>query len=117
VRKVFGGGMRQAGFLAATAIYALDHHIERLAIDHRHAKLIEAVLQKHPLVKMVLPVETNLIIFEMHERADPRRFIAQMKEKQILLLPISENRLRMVTHLDITAEMVEVVVTALSQIR
>jgi len=117
VRKVFGGGLRQAGFLAATAIYAMDHHIERLAIDHLHAKRIETALQKHPSVQMVLPVETNLVIFEMRERTDLQHFISQMKEKEILLLPISENRLRMVTHLDITSEMVDAVVDAIPQIR
>ncbi|HEY4965000.1 MAG TPA: GntG family PLP-dependent aldolase [Puia sp.] len=117
VRKVFGGGLRQAGFLAATAIYAMDHHIERLAIDHLHAKRIETALQKHPSVQMVLPVETNLVIFEMRERTDLQHFISQLKEKEILLLPISENRLRMVTHLDITSEMVDAVVDAIPQIR
>ena len=101
--------MRQAGFLAATAMYALDHHIERLAIDHHHARLIEAALQKHPLVKTVMPVETNLIIFEMKEGVSPANFIARMKEKEILFLPISKSKLRMVTHLDITSDMVEFV--------
>jgi threonine aldolase len=116
VRKVFGGGMRQAGFLAATAVYALDHHIERLATDHHHAKLIEAALHKHPLVKAILPVETNLVIFEVQNQEYRDRFIAQLREKEILLLPISENRLRMVTHLDITAEMVQHVINALGQL-
>jgi threonine aldolase len=116
-RKVFGGGMRQAGFLAATAIYALDHHIERLAIDHSHAKLIEAALQKHPLVREVFPVETNLIIFELQDQATLSNFIARLKENEILILPISETRLRMVTHLDITAEMVTTIIKVLTQIR
>jgi threonine aldolase len=74
VRKVFGGGLRQAGYLAATAIYALDHHIERLATDHQHARLIETALQQHPLVKMILPVETNLIIFEVKDQRRPGSF-------------------------------------------
>jgi threonine aldolase len=117
VRKVFGGGMRQAGFLAATAIYALDHHIERLAIDHSHAKLIESALQNHPLVRKVLPVETNLIIFEMRDHSDQACFIDCMRKKEILLLPISENRLRMVTHLDVTEDMVAIIIKTLSQIR
>jgi threonine aldolase len=116
IRKVFGGGMRQAGFLAATAIYALDHHIERLTIDHNHAKLIESVLQQHPLVSKVLPVETNLIIFELKQHSDQAAFISRMREKQILLLPISENRLRMVTHLDISADMVAIIIKTLTQI-
>jgi threonine aldolase len=107
VRKVFGGGMRQAGFLAATALYALDHHIGRLAADHLHAKKIGEALQKHPMVKMVLPVETNLVIFELNNAEDVKRFISQMKEKEILLLNISETRLRIVTHLDISEAMLE----------
>jgi threonine aldolase len=107
VRKVFGGGMRQAGFLAATAVYALDHNIDRLTTDHLHAKKIETALQKHPLIKMVMPVETNLVIFELNDGEDPRRFISQMKEKDILLLSIADSRLRIVTHLDISDEMVD----------
>jgi threonine aldolase len=107
VRKVFGGGIRQGGFQAATALYAMEHHIDRLAIDHDHAKQIGKALQIHPMVKMVLPVETNLIIFELNNSEDSRRFISFMKEKDILLLPISESRLRIVTHLDINAAMVD----------
>lgn len=107
VRKVFGGGMRQAGFLAATALYALEHHVERLATDHQHAKRIGEALQKHPLVKMVLPVETNLVIFELIDGKNPKEFIASMKERKILLLTISNKRLRIVTHLDISNEMVD----------
>lgn len=106
VRKVFGGGMRQAGFLAATALYALDQNVERLNTDHKHAKKIGDALQKHPLVKMVLPVETNLVIFELNDEENPHSFISRMKEKEVLLLTISDNRLRIVTHLDISEEMV-----------
>ena len=106
-RKVFGGGMRQAGFLAATALYALDHHVDRLAADHLRAKKIGEALQNHSLVKMVLPVETNLIIFELNNGADCIRFLSQMREKEILMLSISENRLRIVTHLDINDVMVD----------
>jgi threonine aldolase len=106
VRKVLGGGLRQAGYLAATAQYAMEHHIERLAIDHRHAKKIGEALQKHPMVKMVLPVETNLVIFELADDNDPKAFISSMKQKEILLLTISDKRLRIVTHLDITSDMV-----------
>jgi threonine aldolase len=107
VRKVFGGGLRQAGFLAATAVYALEHHVERLATDHQHAKKIGEALQKHPFVKMVLPVETNLVIFELIDGKDPRAFISDMKHKEILLLTISDKRLRIVTHLDISSAMVD----------
>jgi threonine aldolase len=107
VRKVFGGGMRQAGYLAATALYALDHNVDRLETDHVHAKRIGAALTIHPLVKLVLPVETNLVIFELNDGEDPKAFIRGMKEKDILLLTISDKRLRIVTHLDISSEMVD----------
>jgi threonine aldolase len=117
VRKVFGGGLRQAGFLAATALYALDHHVDRLSTDHELARKIGAALINHPLVKLVLPVETNLVIFELKEEAAMGRFIAQLREREILLLPISENRLRIITHLDISSEMVDIFIRALDLIR
>lgn len=117
VRKVFGGGMRQAGFLAATALYALDHHVARLASDHQHAKRIGEALQKHPLVKMVLPVETNLVIFELIDGKNPKVFIASMKEKGILLLTISDKRLRIVTHLDVSNDMVDYFLKTLINIK
>jgi threonine aldolase len=106
VRKVFGGGMRQAGYLAATALYAIEHQVDRLATDHIHAKMIGDALLAHPLVSLVLPVETNLVIFELNDRKDPKAFIRYMKEKDILLLTISDKRLRIVTHLDISRDMV-----------
>lgn len=107
VRKIFGGGLRQAGFMAATALYALDHHVDRLAMDHVHAKKIGQALEQHPLVHLVLPVETNLVIFELKKGKDPKTVIRQLQEKNILLLSISDNRLRIVTHLDISEEMVD----------
>lgn len=116
-RKVFGGGLRQAGFLAATALYAMENHVGRLATDHLHAKTIGEALQRHPLVKMVLPVETNLIIFELKDKKDPKEFIKQLKEKDILLLTISGKRLRMVTHLDINSDMVNHFISTLQQIQ
>ena len=107
VRKVFGGGLRQAGFLAATALYALEHHVERLAEDHAHAKQIAEALGKSSFVKSIFPVETNLIIFELTDAMDPKTFALKMKSAGILLLPISATRLRMVTHLDISSAMTE----------
>ena len=116
LRKVFGGGMRQAGFLAATAIYALDHHVNRLATDHLHAKNIGAGLQLHHQVKMVMPVETNLVIFELNDGVDQSHFISQFRERNILFFPISGERLRIITHMDISAEMVEIFLGALKYI-
>jgi threonine aldolase len=116
-RKVFGGGLRQVGFLAATALYALEHHVARLAEDHLHAKKIEQALKSHPWVNLVLPVETNLIIFELVDEKDPKEFIKRCKESDIHLLAISSKRLRMVTHLDIHPEMIEHFTRTLAEMR
>lgn len=107
VRKVFGGGMRQAGFLAAAGIYALQNHVERLKEDHEHAKKIAAAIQKKSFVKMILPVETNIIIFELDNSITAPALVAKMKEKNVLGYAIAPNRIRLVTHLDITPEMAD----------
>lgn len=106
IRKVFGGGMRQAGFLAAAGIYALKNNIERLAEDHEHAQKIAEVIASKKFVKTVLPVETNIIIFELHN-AGAQQLVDQLKEKNILGYAITPNRVRLVLHLDITKEMVD----------
>lgn len=107
VRKVFGGGMRQAGFLAAAGIYALQNHVDRLKEDHEHAKQIGCALQKKDFVKMVLPVETNIIIFELNDTISAPAFVEKLKEKNILTYAIAPNRIRLVVHLDITNQMIE----------
>lgn len=106
-RKVFGGGMRQAGILAAAGIYALQHHIERLEEDHRHAALIAAALAGRPFVKQVLPVETNIIIFELMEGQSAPALVARLKEEGILGYAITPVRVRLVVHLDISAAMTQ----------
>jgi threonine aldolase len=117
VRKVFGGGMRQAGFMAASGIYALENNIDRLAVDHAHARHIAAALEKKDFVKSLLPVETNLIIFELKESTDCARSLsATLREKGILALAISANQIRMVTHLDISPAMVDEVVGVIEQL-
>lgn len=107
VRKVFGGGMRQAGFLAAAGIYALNNNIERLEEDHQHAKQIAASLVTSKYVNHILPVETNIIIFETTESITAPELVARLKEKEILGYAIAPNRVRLVLHLDITPQMVE----------
>jgi threonine aldolase len=105
VRKVFGGAMRQAGFMAAAGIYALRHNIERLAEDHEHAKLIAAAIAQKPFVKQVLPAETNIIIFELKDGITAPELVAKLGEQNILCYAISPNRVRLVLHLDVTKEM------------
>ena len=107
VRKVFGGGMRQAGFLAAAGIYALNNNVERLAEDHQHAKQIATSLATSKYVNHILPVETNIIIFETTESITAPELVARLKEKGILGYAIAPNRVRLVLHLDITQQMVE----------
>jgi threonine aldolase len=104
VRKVFGGGMRQAGFMAAAGIYALQNNIERLAQDHLHAIQIADAIAKKDFVKQLLPVETNIIIFELHDDTAPA-MVKKLEEKNILSYAIAPNRIRLVLHLDITEQM------------
>ena len=85
IRKLFGGAMRQVGFLAAAGIYALDNNIERLADDHKKAKDIEQLLNSLSYIKKVEPVETNIIIFYVKDHLNAEDFISKMEEKNILL--------------------------------
>ena len=113
IRKLFGGAMRQAGFLASAGIYALDNHVTRLAEDHQKAKEIGAVLDAVSYVKEVALIETNIVIFYVHESIGADNFIQKMKAKNILLTPMGEGRIRIVTHLDYTNDMHEILLKEL----
>ena len=115
IRKVFGGGMRQAGSLAAAGLYALQHNIDRLSTDHVHAKAIEAILKEKSFVKEVVPVETNIVIAECLPDFNLPAFISSMSEKGVLFFAISPTRFRMVTHLDIHADMINQLEDSLKQ--
>ncbi len=104
IRKIFGGGMRQAGFMAAAGIYALEHNVARLAEDHQHAQLIEAALKEKDFTGEILPVETNIIIFEVKGRYTAQELAAKMKEQGIFVIAISPKQIRIVVHLDIRSE-------------
>ena len=106
VRKVFGGGMRQAGSLAAAGLFALENHMDRLQIDHDHAQQLNSMLSSLPFVKEILPVETNIIIAECNDDFDLLKWQSKMKENGILFYAISKNKFRLVTHLDITPDMI-----------
>ena len=107
IRKLFGGAMRQVGFLAAAGIYALDNNIERLADDHKKAKDIEQLLNSLFYIKKVEPVETNIIIFYVEDHLNAEDFISKMEEKNILLTPMGDGKIRIVTHLDFSDQMLE----------
>ena len=104
-RKVFGGNMRQVGFLAAAGLYALDNNILRLKEDHQKAKEIEGILSDLPFIKKVEPVETNIIIFELNKEIDEKIFLKNLKDKDIHIIGMGSGKLRIVTHLDYTNEM------------
>jgi len=104
-RKVFGGGMRQAGSLAAAGIYALDNHIERLKEDHTKALEIKNALLKKDFVKEIFEVETNIVIAHIEGKYNATQLAAALKEKNILVIAMTPALIRFVVHLDITTEM------------
>lgn len=105
VRKILGGGMRQVGYLAAAGMYALDHHLDRLTDDHKKAKDIGKALERLSIIKKVEPIETNIVIFELESHVDENGFLNQLLEKNIHIIGMGSNKLRMVTHLDYTDDM------------
>ncbi|MBZ0328631.1 MAG: PLP-dependent transferase [Altibacter sp.] len=105
VRKVLGGGMRQIGYMAAAGLYALDHHVERLAEDHKKAKELAAVLAAQTYVDRVEPTETNIVIFYLSDRISEEKFMADLQQLSIKISSMGQGKLRMVTHLDYTQEM------------
>jgi len=114
IRKVFGGGMRQAGYLAAAGIFALENNFDRLQNDHDNAKKIAVALSEKVFVGEILPVETNIIIFEVLSPYTPESFSAIMKEHSISVMVISACQIRMVTHLDVSNEQVDKLVSLIT---
>jgi threonine aldolase len=110
IRKLFGGAMRQVGYLAAAGIYALDNNINRLADDHHKAKLLGETLQSLSFVKSVEPIETNIIIFNLIYSVKEEHFIEKLKANNILISNMGQGKLRMVTHLDFNTKMLEKVI-------
>ncbi|QEC45035.1 threonine aldolase family protein [Pseudobacter ginsenosidimutans] len=117
IRKVLGGGMRQAGYMAAAGLYALDNHIGRLAEDHNHAQLIGAALMQTDYVESLLPVSTNIVIAKIKAPWKPAQITELLKAKQILALPVSPTQIRMVLHLGITPEMAAITVDTIRNLK
>ncbi len=116
IRKVLGGGIRQGGYLAAAGIYALDHHVERLAEDQRKAKQLEATLLQADYVDYVLPVETNIVIFRLNDRYRDADFVAALAEQGIRASSFGPQMIRFVTHLDVSDDMLQHVLQVLQQL-
>ena len=105
IRKILGGGMRQAGYLAAAGTYALDNHVKRLAEDHAKAKEIGKTLESLAFIKKVEPIDTNIIIFYLQDDIDENGFLEKLEKLGIDLIGMGSGKLRIVTHLDYTSEM------------
>ncbi|MGB5320758.1 threonine aldolase family protein [Lutimonas sp.] len=116
LRKLFGGGMRQVGYLAAAGIYALDHNVDRLQEDHDRAKSLGKALKASDWVEKVEPVETNIIIFKLHQHLDEKLFLTALEKEQIKIISMGEGKLRIVTHLEFTDEMLSKVIEVLERI-
>ena len=102
VRKVLGGGMRQVGYLAACGIYALENNISRLSDDHQKALEIESTLKKLSFIYKVETVETNIIIFEIDSKISSELFLKKMNDRDVKIISMGDNKLRIVTHLNYT---------------
>lgn len=116
VRKLFGGGMRQAGFLAAAANYALDNNIKRLKEDHIRAKKIADVLKDASYVDTLLPVETNIIIFTLKDPVTSKEFIEKLSVKGVKGIAFGKKMVRFVTHLDFDDKQLEETVDILQKV-
>lgn len=113
IRKVFGGGMRQAGYIAAAGIYALENNITRLKEDHQKAKTIGQTLLSCNFVKEVFPIQTNIVVFKLVDDVKDIDFLNTLKEKKIHAIGFGPQTIRMVTHLDFTDGMLDELIQAL----
>lgn len=105
VRKILGGGMRQVGYMAAAGLYAMENHVQRLAIDHQRASEIASVLQKQTYIKNVEPTETNIVIFKLSDAVPEAKFMEDLAKKNVRISNMGQGMLRIVTHLDYTDDM------------
>lgn len=115
VRKAFGGGMRQAGFLAAAGIYALEHHVTRLKEDHARAQQIGNKLAALPYVEKVLPVKTNIVIFKIRDAWTVQDYMTFLAGKNIKANTFGKQMVRFVTHLEFTDEMLDELLISLEK--
>lgn len=116
LRKAMGGGMRQAGYLAAAGIYALDHHVDRLREDHQHARMLGEALARQPYVVGVRPVQSNIVIFDLREDLTASGVLERLALRQVKASAFGPRTIRLVTHLDVSGEMIARAITALENL-
>ena len=114
-RKVMGGGWRQAGFLAAAGVYALDNHVERLRQDHARARSIGEILKKRPEVQEIYPIETNIVIFRLPDSILATDYVQQLATHGVKAVSFGKHLVRFVTHLNFTDDHLEEFQKVLSQ--
>jgi threonine aldolase len=116
-RKALGGGMRQAGIIAAGALYALEHNVARLAEDHQHARILAEAIRETPGLKLHPDVvDTNIVIFEVDaELGTAAAFCARLRDEGVLMNATSPQRVRAVTHLDVSRQQVERAATVVQE--
>jgi threonine aldolase len=117
VRKVFGGGMRQAGFIAAAGEYALKNNVNRLKMDHEHAKMLEAAFNNSAWVENVMPVMTNIVVVNLKEKDKRDSIIAEFRKQDVLCMAFGVGMLRFVTHLDVSEEQIHKTVEVIQSIK
>lgn len=117
-RKLFGGGMRQVGIIAAGALYALEHHRERLTEDHEHAQLLAEAVRQSPGLRLDPErVETNIVIFSVApELGTASEFVQRLAQRSVGALTVSAQKVRLVTHLDVDRSQIEAACDLLQQL-
>ena len=117
VRKVFGGGMRQAGIIAAGGLYALKNNVSRLKTDHLNAKNLEATLSKLDWIEKVVPVETNIVVAVLKQIDKRDLIINKLDDRGVKIMDFGPGMLRFVTHMDVSTEDVDKTITILKGIK
>lgn len=117
VRKVLGGGMRQAGILAAAGIYALDHHVDRIQIDHERARNLGQCLLRQPWVQEIFPVETNIVVVVLKDYMQRDIILEALAKQGILAIAFGKGMIRFVTHLDIDDMDLEKAICTIEKLR
>ncbi|MDB2657496.1 beta-eliminating lyase-related protein [Crocinitomicaceae bacterium] len=116
VRKVFGGGMRQAGIIAAGGLYALKNNVERLKIDHKHARMLGETLETQEWIQEVVPVDTNIVVGVLKNPDELNKVLSKLEDEGILAMDFGPGMIRMVTHLDNSSEDIDKTIEVLKRL-